>query len=266
MKQRIKLLIFISVEFVAVLVIFLLIFFAGRKTYTVTFDLNGGVLLSGSLQQTVRRGQSATPPEVTKDGCFLLGWSGDYRKVTRDSAAKAVWEYETTYGIEYEIIENSNYCLVSGCYEEISGDVYIGSYYNELKVLGIKAGAFKNCTKITGVYLLDGILAIGDEAFSGCTSLKTIEIPETVQTLGSGVFVNCPNLKEVIIPLSVTKIGVGAFQNDDMTINCMTKEDEIPENWSSGWYFGTPTIVYDYEEVLIVPEEDSDNSKNNLFD
>ena len=39
MKQKIKLGIILGVEFVAIAVILLLIFFAGKKSYTVTFDL-----------------------------------------------------------------------------------------------------------------------------------------------------------------------------------------------------------------------------------
>lgn len=265
MKQRFKLLIFIGIEFVAVTIIFLLIFFAGRKTYTVTFDLNGGILLSGDLVQTVRRGQTATPPEVTKDGCYLLGWSDDYRRVTKDSTARAIWEYETTYGIEYEIIENSNYCLISGCYKELSGDVYIGSYYNELKVLGIKAGAFKDCVNITNIYLLEGIIAIDDEAFAGCTSLENIEIPNTVEKLGNNLFAGCSSLKEIIIPASVKTIGEGAFQNDEMTINCMIKEENVPSTWNKNWYFGSPNIVYDYESVIREEENKEENEKNSLF-
>lgn len=263
MKQHIKLLIFIAIEFIAVAIIFLLIFFAGRKTYTVTFDLNGGILLSGDLVQTVRRGQTATPPEVTKDGCYLLEWKGDYRKVTKDSAARAIWEYETTYGIEYEVVKNSNYCLISGCYKELSGDVYIGAYYNDLKVLGIKSGAFKDCNGIKSIHLLEGIIAIDDEAFSGCTSLEKIDIPNTVEKLGNNLFEGCLSLKEVIIPLSVKKMGNGVFQNDQLTINCMIKEEDIPDTWDKNWYYGTPTIVYDYGSALL--ENESEKEKNSLF-
>jgi len=218
MKQHIKLTIFIAVELVAVLVIVLLIMFAGRKTYTVTFDLNEGILLSGDLEQTVRIGQSATPPNVTKDGCYLRGWSVSYHKVTKDIVTKAVWEYETTYGIEYNITENSNYCTISGCYEELSGDIYIGAYYKdesgrELKVLGIEDGAFKDCTLITGMYLLDGIIAIGDEAFKGCTNMKVLDIPSTVEKIGNNAFEGCESLEEVVIPSALRVMGDYSFLN-----------------------------------------------------
>ena len=264
MKNRFKMLIFIGIEFVAVAIIFILIFFAGRKSYTVTFDLNGGILLRGDLVQTVTRGQTAIPPEVTKDGCYLLEWEGNYKRVTKDSYAKAVWEYDTTHGIEYEVLENSNYCLISGCYKQISGDVYIGSYYGDLKVLGIKEGAFKDCNKITSIFLLDGIIAIGDEAFSGCTRLEKIDIPSTVETIGDNVFAGCTNLKEVSISENVEYIGKGAFEGDDLIINCLFKEEDLPETWDEEWYIGNPTIIFEDTEIAedeLVPDEEKNNKK-----
>ncbi len=42
----------------------------GRK-YTVTFDLNGGTLLSGELVQTVEEGQSAAAPQAELGPEFL---------------------------------------------------------------------------------------------------------------------------------------------------------------------------------------------------
>ena len=68
MNHKLKLIIVFSVEFIAIAVMLLFIFFAGKKVYTVTFDLNGGTLLSGDLVQKVTQGHTATAPKVTKDG------------------------------------------------------------------------------------------------------------------------------------------------------------------------------------------------------
>ena len=212
LKQKTKLIIILAVEFIAIIVILALIFFAGKKTHTVTFDLNGGILLSGEVEQRVTQGQNATPPSVAKYGHYLRGWSGSYKSVTRDVTVKAIWEYETSPGIEYSVPENTNYCEISGSFSEIQGEVFIGAYYNDRQVLGIQAGAFKNRTGITGVYLLDGILAIEDEAFSGCTALEVVDIPSTVVRIGEGAFRGCENLKEIILPESLTVIEDGAFE------------------------------------------------------
>ena len=249
MSHKLKLFIFISVEMIAIVIVFLLILFAGKKSYTVTFDLNGGELLNGDVVQTITRGQSATPPLVTKDGCFLLKWSDSYQKVTRDVYAKAIWEYETTAGIEYEVLPNSNYCLISGCYKELSGAVYIGAYYNDLKVLGIKAGAFENCDKISSIYLLDGIISIGDNAFKNCLNLEYIVIPETVESIGDNAFVGCKKLTEITIPKAVSEMGDTVFDSE-VTINVYFKEDEEPFGFENGWYGEKAIIVYDYQTIL----------------
>lgn len=211
LSEKTKLIVILSLEFVAVIVVLALIFFAGKKTHTVTFDLNGGILLSGEVEQRVTQGQNATPPTVAKYGHYLRGWSGSYRSITRDVTIKAIWEYETSPGIEYYFPEHTNYCEISGSFSEIQGEIYIGAYYNDRQVLGIQSGAFQNRTGITAVHLLDGILAIEDYAFAGCTNLEVIEIPSTVVRIGENAFAGCENLKEIVLPDSLITIEDGAF-------------------------------------------------------
>ena len=212
-SSKIKLFIILGVEFIAVVVMLLLIFLSGKQTYTVQFDLNGGTLLSGDLVQTVRQGNDATPPKTTKDGCYFLKWSTSYSKVTKDLVIEAVWEYETSPGIEYNIPTNANYCTISGGFEGLQGEVYIGAYNGSLKVLGIEEGAFKNCTGITKIHLLDGIVTIGAGAFEGCTALTSIELPETVALLGENAFKDCISLTEVTLPKDLKGVSANTFKN-----------------------------------------------------
>lgn len=232
MKKHWKLLLFISIEFLIVITIVLLTLFAGRKTYTVTFDLNGGTYISGNLVQTVRHGQDAVAPVVTKDGAYLLEWSEPLTQITKDKTIKAVWEYETSFGIQFEFVPNANYCLISGCYENISGDVYIGANYNGLRVMGIKDGAFQNCNRITGIYLLDGLVSIGNNAFSGCTSLKTLEIPSTVEVIGTNILKDCTSLEKLSIPFIGSSFGA-------------------EENQYLGYLFGAKNFKY---HLTTIPE------------
>lgn len=212
LRPKIRLIAILSVEFVAIITILLLVLFAGKKTHTVTFDLNGGVLLGGEVVQRVTQGQSATPPAVAKHGHYLLRWSGSYKSVTQDVTVRAIWEYETSPGIEYYVPDNTNYCEISGSYREIQGDVYIGAYYENRQVMGIKEAAFKDRVGVTGVYLLDGILGIADEAFAGCTSLEVIELPSTLVRIGKEAFRDCTSLKEIILPASLKFIDASAFE------------------------------------------------------
>lgn len=211
-KQRIKLLIILGVEFIAIATILLLIFFAGKQSYTVTFDLNGGTLISGDTEQRVTQGHHATPPTATKEGHYFLMWSGSYREVTHDTVVVAIWEYETSPGIEYNVDEGKNYCTISGCFKDVQGEVYIGAYYDGKKVLGIEENAFKDCTGITAIHLLDGILTIEDGAFAGCTNLTSIELPSTVVSMGNEVFKGCEKLEEIALPASLQSLGDSAFE------------------------------------------------------
>ena len=212
MKQKTKLIIILAVEFVAISIVLLMIFLAGKKSYTVTFDLDGGILISGDTVQRVTQGQSATPPNVAKDGHYLRGWAGNYRKVTSDTTVKAIWEYETTPGIIYGDCENQNFAEIVGSYKEIRGEVYIGAYHDEKIVLSINSGAFRDRTEISAVYLLDGILAIESEAFAGCSKMEKIDIPKTVVRIGEGAFAGCKSLESITLPASLVEIEDGAFE------------------------------------------------------
>lgn len=206
-----RIIIVMSILFAIVSILLLLVFYAGKKTYTVKFDLNGGTLISGSLVQTVTQGQNAVPPTVVKDGAYLHSWSADTNHVTKNITAKAIWEYKTTEGIIYTTSGSQNFAEISGCYEFIKGDVYLGAYYGDKKILGIRSNAFANRTAITGVYLLNGLMSIGDSAFLGCTGLLGIEIPETVTHLGTSAFYNCSSLETLTLHDGLWEIGDSAF-------------------------------------------------------
>ena len=234
MKEKIKIGILLGAEFLAIAIILLLIFFAGKKSYTVTFDLDGGTLIAGDIEQRITQGHDANPPQAAKAGHYFLKWSGSYKKITGDVTLKAIWEYETTPGIEYADAENANYTEIVGAFKHLNGDVYIGAYHNEIKVLGIRENAFADCKEITAIYLLDGILRIesgafqnciamenidlpetttyiGDYAFAGCESLTEVVLPEDLKILGDFAFANCTSLERIVIPEGVTQIGENAF-------------------------------------------------------
>jgi len=211
-NNKIRIIIVFVALFLAVSTLLMLIFFAGKKTYTVTFDLNGGTLLSGSLTQHVTRGQNASPPKTVKEGAYFLSWSESYREITRDIVIEAIWEYETTPGIVYADSENQNYTEITGAYKYIKGDVYIGSSHGDKKVLGIKAAAFAECVDITKVYLLDGLLTIEEKAFYGCTKLMSLELGEGLESVEYMAFGGCTGLERLILPSTLKRIEENAFE------------------------------------------------------
>lgn len=212
-SSKVKLFIILGAEFIAVVVILLLVFLSGKETYTVYFELNGGALVSGELEQNVRKGNAATPPKAAKDGYYLAQWSTSYNNVNQDLVVEAIWERETSPGIEYNVVANSNYCTISGSFDDLQGEIYIGAKNGGLRVLGIEADAFKNCTGITKIHIADGLVTIGAGAFEGCSSLTSIEFPETLAVLGESAFKNCTALTEVSLPMQVKALQANTFYN-----------------------------------------------------
>lgn len=58
------------------------------KTYEVTFDLNGGTLVSGETTQEVKEGEAAVAPEVEMEN-HTLSWDSDFSEVTGDMTVTA---------------------------------------------------------------------------------------------------------------------------------------------------------------------------------
>lgn len=252
MKQKVKLAIILGVEFLATAIVLLLIFFATKKQYTITFDLDGGTLISGSLTQSVTQGHNATPPAAVKEGHYLRGWSGSYKGVTSDERVTAIWEYETTPGIEYSTKNGATYTEISGCFQSVSGKLYIGAYHKDLIVFGIKSSAFANCRKITDIYLLDGIITIGERAFANCESLEVIELPNTATVIGDGAFEGCKKLKTVVLPRALETLGDGAFVGCD-TLETVYLPDTL-SNIGEEAFMGCKNL----KNVIFYSEEDFD--------
>ena len=51
-------------------------------------------------------------------------------------------------------------------------------------------GAFRGCTFLSSVLLLEGLTTIGNHAFRGCTSLSSISIPESVSLVYTNLYVD----------------------------------------------------------------------------
>ena len=69
--------------------------------YTVTFDPNGGSIVSGEAIQSVRRGEAAISPTPERQGYIFEGWEGDYSAITDDTTVRAKWTpiYTVTFDV-----------------------------------------------------------------------------------------------------------------------------------------------------------------------
>ena len=131
-------------------------------THTVTFDLNGGKLVSGETVQVVENGGDAVPPNVT-NGRLQLSWDGIYTNVTSDITVNAQWNkttMSTTELAEYVQARSVTVNVVT-----IGGSNATGS------------GFFidDQGTIVTNYHVIDGATAISVEVSNGGNyKVKTI--------------------------------------------------------------------------------------------
>lgn len=119
--------------------------------YTVTFEINGGSLISGNLNQQIKEGENANAPSLTKTG-YTLSWNLSFDNVTSNLTVKAVWtkkDYSislvynngmpnaiktVTYDEEYNFdVPMKNDYYFDGFYEEDNG---VGKRYTNFESIG----------------------------------------------------------------------------------------------------------------------------------
>lgn len=155
----------------------------------------------------------------------------------KDTAQNIEWSYD---------VDGAGSIIDLKCEtSSVSGTVKIPSTINGKTVIqldgsvyrnGTVAGAFENCTGITGVEIPSTITVIGQSAFKGCTGLKSVIIPDSVtyidsyafedcygltsvslskniSRIDSYAFSGCTGLTKVILPDSVTTLGAGVFKS-----------------------------------------------------
>lgn len=245
LREKSKIIIVFAALFAIMAILLLLIFNAGKKTYTVKFVLDGGTLEAGFLEQIVIKGEDAVPPKVSKEGYYLASWSKSYQRVKEDLVIEAVWARPVSAGINYA--DGSNYSTIHKAYSYIQGEITLSSYNGSNVILGINDGAFENIKGITGITLPEMILSIGARAFSGCTGLTEITIPDEVVHIGDSAFYGCELLEKAVLNEALAAINASTFEG------CVAlTEIEIP---SSVTYIGT-NAFYGCEslEALILNE------------
>ncbi len=80
-------------------------------------------------------------------------------------------------GLLYELNSMKNGYIVKGIGEFDGTKLYITPVYNNLPVVEIAVGSFKNCTSLVNIAIPNSVESIGYKAFEGCSSLTSISIP-----------------------------------------------------------------------------------------
>lgn len=154
-----------------------------------------------TASEDVKKAEDVKEPITTKDeGTVIEADSGkaEYRITTSDDGSKTpVLEFESSKEADVKVPESVT----------IAG--------KKVKVVAIKAGAFKNNKKLKKITIAAGIKKIGNSAFSGCTALKTVSFKKgsKLETIGKNAFSGCKALTSMTITSTKLKsIGKQAFK------------------------------------------------------
>ena len=115
-------------------------------------------------------------------------------------------------GLNYELVENDSFYMVTGYYGNAK-EYTVPTIYDGLRVIGIKEGAFKDNTRLEKITVSTNVQSIGAKAFAGCISLDSIEIPQSVTALSNNLFEGCSSLETIKIHSKIKTIGDEAFKN-----------------------------------------------------
>ena len=140
--------------------------------------------------------------------------------LSKDTAAVNFHVFECCTGLTdiYVDTENQNYSSSDGLLLNQKGVLLFcprgkrGVLSIPEGVTEIGAGAFEDCTGLTGVAIPESVTIIGAEAFSGCRNLSEITIHGQLKKIDDGAFFGCESLTGITIPAGVTEIGSRAFE------------------------------------------------------
>ena len=132
-----------------------------RNTYTVTFDGNGGTLVSGEEVQSVKYELPAQEPVYSYPGYTFNGWSTDFDSVRKDITVSANWVISTDapYTVNYYLqnLDNDNYYLADSVtctgttFETVTAEIKNFNHFTYSV----------NASNISGVVQPDGSLTLG---------------------------------------------------------------------------------------------------------
>lgn len=98
----------------------------GCGTVTVTFDPNGGSIVSGEAEQKIKKDETATPPTVTKEHHVFKEWAKTEDEASGNIIYTAVWEKKEYNATEiHGIIEPATVEITT--YRRNNMEFYLGS-------------------------------------------------------------------------------------------------------------------------------------------
>ena len=207
------------------------------KTFTVTFEANGGSVTPSSAR-TGSGGKLASLPTPVREGYTFAGWftaaEGGTRVTTStvftdNAAIYAHWSESEDLDWRYDQPTKTLYITGTGPMEAYPSENHVtqapwSMYAAEMRAVVIDSGvesvghrAFEGCSNLQSVVLPSSVTSIGDSAFAYCTSLNSIALPNGLRSIAPYAFFQCTELRDVQIPRSTTAIGQAAFGQSGLT-------------------------------------------------
>jgi len=207
------------------------------KTFTVTFEANGGSVTPSSAR-TGSGGKLASLPTPVREGYTFAGWftaaEGGTRVTTStvftdNAAIYAHWSESEDLDWRYDQPTKTLYITGTGPMEAYPSENHVtqapwSMYAAEMRAVVIDSGvesvghrAFEGCSNLQSVALPASVTSIGDSSFAYCTSLNSIALPNGLRSIAPYAFFQCTELRDVQIPRSTTAIGEAAFGQSGLT-------------------------------------------------
>lgn len=126
-------------------------------------------------------------------------------------------------GVDYEADANGKTCTVNNIHFNAKdhADINIPAVIDTYTVVAItRDPQFSNYTRLTGLWLPDGVKSIERYTFAECNLMKTVRLPKALKTVGDSAFRNCTALTDIYYQGSEEQwnaIQFGLSWNDGVT-------------------------------------------------
>ena len=185
-----------------------------RDKYTIMFNGNGGMLVSGEQSQTVKYGGSVNAPTYERAGYTFDGYDKtNYTNISGSFTVTANWDI-ITYAIAYDLdggtlVGNENPTQYTVETDTIVFNIprkanygFLGWYNDDEKIESIEKG---DVGSLNLVAKWENALIVSNNQVKGVTtSAKAtcyeIEVPDTVSAIYLGAFNGCVLLERLTIP------------------------------------------------------------------
>ena len=111
-----------------------------------------------------------------------------------DGAVYTNCDVETYFNSSSDILDGDLFIPYDSNITKI-GSVHINNDQDYTGQLG-----FSSCTKLSGIFIPNGIVEITTSAFDSCINLSTVKLPVTLRKIDSHAFSDCENLSYIELP------------------------------------------------------------------